>query len=257
MTPRFRLPIFLTVALGFGLLAALPARAELVVLTDGRYFKVTAYEMGDQTAQLTLAAGGRITLPIDRVERVIDDEVVPDPEPEAQIAAEAPPIELRFAEGQPVPEGPYGALIYETARRHGVNPTVVAALIRQESAGKVRARSNKGARGLMQLMPATAERFGVAKELLYAPEQNLEAGVRYLSWLLDQFPGDLAKVLAAYNAGENAVVRYQGVPPYRETREYVRRIFTTLGLTVADLTAPTPAATAARAMPAVAARFQR
>jgi soluble lytic murein transglycosylase-like protein len=251
MTPTLRISLFLAIALGLGaLVGARPARAELVVLTDGRYLKVTAYEADDQTARLSLAFGGRVTLPIERVERVIDDEVVPEPEPEEVIAAEAPPINLRFEEGQPVPEGPYGALIYETARRHGVNPTVVAALIRQESAGKVRARSNKGARGLMQLMPATAIRFGVRKELLYTPEHNLEAGVRYLSWLLDQFPGDLAKVLAAYNAGENAVVRYQGVPPYRETREYVRRIFTTLGLTIADLTRPVSSGPAGSAVAA-------
>jgi soluble lytic murein transglycosylase-like protein len=84
-------------------------------------------------------------------------------------------------------------------------------------------------------MPATAIRFGVRKERLYEPEHNLEAGVRYLSWLLDQFPNDLAKVLAAYNAGENAVIRYQGIPPYKETRNYVKRIFGTLGLTIAEL----------------------
>ncbi|MFL6199600.1 MAG: lytic transglycosylase domain-containing protein, partial [Thermoanaerobaculia bacterium] len=67
------------------------------------------------------------------------------------------------------------------------------------------------------------------------PKHNLEAGVRYLSWLIDQFPNDLAKILAAYNAGENAVVRYQGIPPYRETKNYVRRIFTNLGLAITDL----------------------
>jgi soluble lytic murein transglycosylase-like protein len=79
-------------------------------------------------------------------------------------------------------------------------------------------------------MPATAERFGISHHELFDPVQNLEAGSRYLSWLVDQFPQDLAKVLAAYNAGENAVARYGGVPPYRETRGYVRRIFSSLGL---------------------------
>ncbi|HBL29507.1 MAG TPA: lytic murein transglycosylase, partial [Acidobacteria bacterium] len=88
----------------------------------------------------------------------------------------------------------------------------------------------------MQLMPATAIRFGVRKERLFEPQHNIEAGVSYLSWLVDQFPNDLAKVLAAYNAGENAVLRYQGVPPYRETQGYVKRIFSTLGLTVAAVT---------------------
>ena len=218
--------------------AAVPARAELVILTDGNIFKVTAYEAEGDEARLTMAFGGRMTLPIDRVERVVDDEVVPEPDPPPAVAAEAAPeipIPLRFADDQPVPEGPYGSMIYEAAKKHKVNPQVIAALIRAESSGNARAVSHKGARGLMQLMPATAERFGVDRGRLYDPAQNLEAGVRYLSWLLDQFPNDLAKVLAAYNAGEQTVVKYQGIPPYKETRNYVKRIFTTLGLTVAKL----------------------
>jgi soluble lytic murein transglycosylase-like protein len=222
------------------LAAAVPARAELVILTDGNVLKVKAYEAEGDDARLTMVFGGRMTLPISRIERVVDDEILPEPDPPpaamaAAAAAEPPPIPLRFAEGQPIPEGPYGPIIYETARRHQVNPRVVAALIGAESAGNARARSNKGARGLMQLMPATAERFGIEKGRLYDPAQNVEAGVRYLSWLVDQFPNDLAKVLAAYNAGEQTVVKYQGIPPYKETRNYVRRIFTTLGLTVAKL----------------------
>ena len=87
----------------------------------------------------------------------------------------------------------------------------------------------------MQLMPATAERFGIRKEKLLDPKQNLEAGITYLSWLIEQFPNDLSKVLAAYNAGENAVWRYNGIPPYRETRVYVRRIFGTVGLATAKI----------------------
>ena len=228
------LPVLLLLAF------AAPAKGELVVLTDGRFLKVKAYEVAGEQARLHLYHGGRMTLAIDRVERIIDDEYVPPPEPEpvAEVIAEAVPaalIPLRFEESQPVPEGPYGTLIYETARRHQVNPQVVAALIRQESAGKVRAVSHKGARGLMQLMPATAQRFGVRKDQLFDPKHNLEAGVRYLSWLMEQFPNDLARVLAAYNAGENAVVRYNGIPPYRETQNYVRRIFTNLGLAITDL----------------------
>jgi soluble lytic murein transglycosylase-like protein len=216
-----------------------PARAELVILTDGNVLKVKAYEAQGDEARLAMPFGGRMTLPIGRIERVVDDEVAPEPDPPpaaaTAAAVEAPPIPLRFSEGQPVPDGPYGSIIYAASRRHQVNPQVVAALIRAESAGNPRARSYKGARGLMQLMPATAERFGIAKARLYDPAQNLEAGVSYLSWLLDQFPNDLGKVLAAYNAGEQTVVKYQGIPPYRETRDYVRRIFTTLGLTIAKL----------------------
>jgi soluble lytic murein transglycosylase-like protein len=227
--------------LAFGLLALgvlAPAHAELVVLTDGNVMKVANYEATDELARLTYPSGGRITLPITRVERVVDDEYVPEPEKPAVVAeaSQGPAIPLHFEETQAkVPEGPYGSMIFETARRHSINPQVVAALIRAESAGNPRAVSHKGARGLMQLMPATAQRFGTRKEKLHDPKENLEAGMRYLSWLMEQFPNDLSKVLAAYNAGENAVLRYGGIPPYRETREYVRRIYTTLGLTTAGL----------------------
>lgn len=223
-------------------LAAAPASAELVILTDGSVFKVKGYEQDGEQARLSFHYGGRMTMPLTRVERVVDDEVeMPEPEPVPvpdEMAAVTPPpgpINLRFAAGQKVPAGPYGELIYNMAKRHDVNPEVVAALIRAESAFNPRAVSHKGARGLMQLMPATAQRFGVSKDRLFQPEHNLEAGMRYLSWLVGQFPNDLSLVLAAYNAGEGSVARYQGVPPYKETRNYIRRIFGTLGLTVAEL----------------------
>jgi hypothetical protein len=231
--------------LAFGILfalGALPARAELVVLVDGSVMKVAQFEAEGDLARLTFPEGGRMTMAITRVERVVDDEVVPEPDPPPAAieavaeALNATAVPLRFQEEQAkVPEGPYGPMIFEAARRHSVNPQVVAALIRQESASNPRAVSHKGARGLMQLMPATAQRFGVRKEKLYDPQENLEAGVRYLSWLVEQFPDDLSKVLAAYNAGEGAVWRYGGIPPYRETRNYVRRIYGTLGLTVTGL----------------------
>ena len=228
----------LTALLALGHFA--PVRAELVILTDGNVMKATEFEAVGEQARITFASGGRLTLPIERVDRVVDDEYTPPPpEPPAAVAAAETAMEavipLQFEETQKVPDGPYGPMIYEAARRHSVNPQVVAALIRAESAGNPKAYSRKGARGLMQLMPSTAERFGTRREKLYDPKENLEAGIRYLSWLKEQFPNDLSKILAAYNAGENAVVRYGGIPPYRETREYVKRIYTTLGLTVGRL----------------------
>jgi len=225
--------------LGFGFLA--PARAELVILVDGNVMKVADFEADGDQARLTFLHGGRLTMPISRVERVVDDEVAPEPDPPPAAVALAEAVRdavvpLHFEETRAkIPEGPYGPMIFEAARRHSVNPQVVAALIGAESAGNPRAVSRKGARGLMQLMPATAERFGTRKEKLYDPKENLEAGIRYLSWLVEQFPDDLSKVLAAYNAGENAVLRYGGIPPYRETRNYVRRIYSTLGLAIAGL----------------------
>jgi hypothetical protein len=226
--------VVLAALAGFGLAAATAARAELVILADGGLLKVKGYELDGERVRLTLPAGGRMTLALTRIERVVDDEVAPDPDPDSMSppCAGSPPslLALRFEPSQAVPEGPWGALVYEASRRHGLNPGVVAAVIRAESSGNPFAVSRVGARGLMQLMPATAERFGIHHQELFDPAQNLEAGSRYLSWLVDQFPNDLARVLAAYNAGESAVTRYGGVPPYRETRGYVRRIFASLGL---------------------------
>jgi hypothetical protein len=239
------------------LLLVLPARAELVILGDGSFFKVKDFQLDGEHALLTLRGGGRMTLPIERVERVLDDEVLePEPPaPQAALAAAAvPALPLRFDPKQAVPEGPWGGLIWQAARRNALNPMLVAAVIRAESAGNPRAVSRVGARGLMQLMPATAERFGVRFHALFEPEQNLEAGSRYLSWLVDQFPDDLGKVLAAYNAGENAVARYGGIPPYRETRNYVRRIYANLGLAPAADGVGAAPGLAAPGLPAPASR---
>lgn len=208
------------------------ARAELVVLGGGEVLKVEAYAVDGDRARLTLPSGGNMTLALARIAHVVDDEVLPEPDPvPAQETAVQAGLKLLFEEGQTVPaETPYAELILDAARRHGLNPQLVAAVVRAESAFQSRAVSHKGARGLMQLMPATARRFGVEVAELFTPERNLEAGSRYLRWLVDRFPDDLPRILAAYNAGEGTVERYQGVPPYRETRNYIRRIFTTLGL---------------------------
>ncbi len=116
-------------------------------------------------------------------------------------------------------------LIETAASKYRIDPLLIYSQMHQESSFKLRATSNKGASGLMQLMPATARRFGVTK--IYDPAQNIDAGVRYMRWLLDTFDGDVILALAGYNAGEGAVMKYgNSVPPYRETREYVRRIST-------------------------------
>ncbi|MBF6649689.1 lytic transglycosylase domain-containing protein [Methylobacter sp. BlB1] len=105
---------------------------------------------------------------------------------------------------------------------YGIDPNLVLAVIQTESAFNQKALSSKNAQGLMQLIPATAERFGVRD--VWNPVQNITGGTAYLSWLIHHFSGNVELVLAAYNAGEEAVERYQGVPPYEETRNYVRRI---------------------------------
>jgi len=146
-----------------------------------------------------------------------------------------------------VPRSPYGELIYDVAIRHSINPHLVAALIHVESAFNPRAVSRKGAYGLMQLLPATARRFGLTrKKDLFNPGKNLDAGVRYLQWLTQRFGGDVEKILAAYNAGEGAVERFGGIPPYRETQQYVRRVLAALGAPVPD-SLGAPASTITRA----------
>ena len=108
------------------------------------------------------------------------------------------------------------------AREHGVDEAIVRAIIHAESAFNPNALSRVGAQGLMQLMPATARRFGVGNA--FEPRQNINGGVKYLAWLLKRFNGNLTLAAAGYNAGEGAVDKYKGVPPYRETRHYVDRV---------------------------------
>ena len=126
-----------------------------------------------------------------------------------------------YTTGNPQVDG----FIVKAARRNSLDPLLVYSLMHQESSFKANAMSNKGARGLMQLIPATALRFGVRD--IFDPEMNIEGGTRYLRFLLDMFEGDVALMLAGYNAGEGAVLKYgRRVPPYNETQEYVRRITT-------------------------------
>jgi len=113
--------------------------------------------------------------------------------------------------------------IVESGKRNSVDPLLLYSIMHQESSFKPRAISYKGASGLMQLMPPTASRFGVTN--IWDPKQNIEGGARYMRFLLDLFSGDVSLALAGYNAGEGAVMKYGNkVPPYSETREYVRRI---------------------------------
>ena len=119
-------------------------------------------------------------------------------------------------------EIPYGKLIYEKAKKYDVDPALVAAVIEQESRFKPRARSHVGARGLMQLMPRTGRWMGARN--LYDPEQNIDAGVKYIKYLDKRFDGNLKNIIAAYNGGEGNVKRYGGIPPFRETRQYVKKV---------------------------------
>jgi soluble lytic murein transglycosylase-like protein len=131
---------------------------------------------------------------------------------------------LRTASKPPESRGAtaYDSLIQEHAERHGISPDLVRAVIQAESGFNRWAVSPKGAMGLMQLMPATARDLGVSDP--FHPDENIRGGVWYLATLLERFDQDVVRALAAYNAGPERVVRYNGVPPYRETQNYVKKI---------------------------------
>ena len=205
-----------------------PAVAELVVFSSGHFLRVDAFVVDELEVTLTLG-GGHMTVPLTSIERIVNDEILP---PQAAVLPPAPEAvnAIEFSDEAAVPETPFGDLIYQTARRHGINPALVAAMVRAESAFDQHAVSVKGARGLLQLMPATANRFGVETRHLSDPQSNLEAGVKYIKWLRGRFFDELPLVLAAYNAGEGNVDRYGGVPPFRETRDYIGRVYRFLGL---------------------------
>lgn len=207
-------------------LVARGAAADLVVFEDGRHLKVDGYAADGDLLELRFHGGGRLVVSLERVERIVDDEV-------DWPAAEAPPrIEAdaararsvrRPATGPPLGLPAYEEIVRAAAARHGIDPALVAAVVRAESGFDPRAVSRKGARGLMQLMPATARRLGVARA--FDPGQNVAGGVAYLAWLAERFGADRPDlVLAAYNAGEAAVEAHDGVPPYRETRAYVKKV---------------------------------
>jgi soluble lytic murein transglycosylase-like protein len=189
------------------LLAALPAQAEIAVLANGMTFKVASHRLEDEGYVLSLRDGGEVTLPLEQVRGVVPDEVVE--EVVAAVAAAPAGTDVR-------------TLVADTARKHGLDPDLVLALVAVESGFRPDAVSPKGARGLMQLMPGTAAELGVTDA--FDPAQNVEGGIRYLKRLIDLYDGDLRKALAAYNAGAGAVARHGGVPPYKETREYVERV---------------------------------
>lgn len=117
---------------------------------------------------------------------------------------------------------PFGDIIHAKAKKYEVDPALVAAIVEVESGFEIDARSSRGAVGLMQLRPATGRWMGARN--LFDPRQNIDAGTRYLKYLEDRFEGDLPRQLAAYNAGEGTVRRYGGVPPYPETRRYIRKV---------------------------------
>lgn len=197
--------------------SAVPARAELVFFNTGQNMSVKSHRVDGDSLVLALRGGGEIVMERKVITKIEPDEV-PYPEPETAVEVTATPSAAD-------PLVPYGLIIDQAAAQHGVDARLVKAMIQVESAYQPRARSRKGAMGLMQLMPETARQYGVSDP--YDVRANVDAGVKHLKSLLERFPRKLA--VAAYNAGEGAVQRFGGVPPYAETRDYVVRVLKLVG----------------------------
>ena len=189
------------------------AQAELVFFQTGRAMSVKAVRSDGDLLVLQLRNGGELRCDKSVLLRVEPDEIeYPD-------EVEQAPDEKSAVPQAPVPDG-YRELIVSAAQKYGVDVRLVDAVVRVESAYDGGAVSPKGARGLMQVMPATGRQYGVLN--LLDPKANLDAGVRHLKKLLARY--ELPLALAAYNAGEGAVDRFGGVPPFRETQNYVSRV---------------------------------
>ena len=214
---RSRNCFVLTVAILLGTVS--PLKAEVLVFASGRTLSVKDYLVSGETITVTFRNGGDATFLKSVVARIDPDEVI---EPVSDVAhavtaAAAPRASLESR--------PFARLIEHVASEHGIDPALVHAVVEAESNYRSTAKSQVGARGLMQLMPSTARDLGVkSARTLFEPEVNIEAGVKYLKQLLRRFDGDLTSAIAAYNAGPAAVLKYDGVPPFRETQDYVRKV---------------------------------
>jgi len=217
MNPKLKvcLPVATLVLLLPGL-----ASAEIAVFASGQSLSIKGHRAEGDRMILELRRGGEVTCDKALIEKILPDEVpYNDPDQQPAVPETAPPTTPAAVV---VPMGPYGEIITAVARTHGVDPLLVRALIQVESGDRPTAHSNKGAMGLMQLMPSTARQYRVRNP--YDPKANIAAGVQHLKTLLDRMGGAVDLALAAYNAGEAAVKKFNGIPPYQETRDYVSRI---------------------------------
>jgi soluble lytic murein transglycosylase-like protein len=199
---------------------------DLVLFEDGRGLRVSGFELADGLARLTLEDGGQLGVPIGSImaiERAIDAEDPQPPEdPGRAVEAAALAADLRANETWRVAAGRYADVIAAAADRNTIERALLAAVAKVESNFNPYAVSPRGACGILQLMPGTVKRFGVKN--VFDVEQNIEAGARYLRWLIDRFDGRVDLALAGYNAGEGAVDRHHGLPPYVETEWYVLKV---------------------------------
>lgn len=216
------------------LAAFTPARsADLVTFEDGRSLLVREVKRTPETFELELDGGARMVVPADAVSAVEHDVSLPDPPADVKAAdIESEAANLRDDERWRTLAGPFADRIAEAASRHDLEPALLAAVAHHESNFDPYAVSNRGACGILQLIPATAKRFGVAH--IFDAAENIEGGAKYLRFLLDRFGGRLDLALAGYNAGEGSVDHHGGIPPYRETRAYVSGVLRELEATQAS-----------------------
>ena len=195
---------------------ASPASAELIFFSSQRSMSVAGHRVEGDRLIVTLRGGGEMTF-----DRMLVTKVAPDEVPYPQERANAQATAAPGPDGDVlIAESSYDPIIESASGRHGVDARIVKAVIQVESGFQPRARSPKGAMGLMQLMPGTAREYQARNP--YDPTSNIDAGTKYLSKLLHEF--ELPLALAAYNAGETAVRRFGGIPPYAETQAYVAKI---------------------------------
>ena len=250
---RTHRPPYLRILPAFPLLAltVVGARADVALLRNGRSLPVTDFRKDGDRILLVIEGGGEITLPNEQVVAIRREPATPvpsekgappappDPDsPQALLSAPEPlaltapgprvdgdgPIEI--APGEVFDRGALRVLAARIARKHQVDERLVLAVIEVESRYDAFAVSPRGAMGLMQLMPDTATRFAVRNA--FNPVENVDGGVRYLKELLTRYSGQVRLALAAYNAGEDAVDQFRGIPPFRETQQYVVRVLKAL-----------------------------
>ena len=202
-----------SVAVGLFLICAPAVAGEFAVLSNGFRLHADRHEMADGRVRL-FEGSGVTELPASEITAFEQEEYTP-PAPAAPVQSAAPPVQ------------PAQDLFEAAAKKHGLPPALVRSVVKAESNFRADAVSPKGAIGLMQLMPGTARELGADPKV---PEQNVDAGTKYLRDLLGKYEDkddQVARAIAAYNAGSGAVDKYNGVPPYNETQVYVRRVLQT------------------------------
>jgi len=182
---------------------------DVLVFESGKTMKIQSYYVQDDRIQVQISDHSEMAIPLEWVHEI---RYVPDPVVPAVVEKDPRPFGTNLA---------YSSVIQASAKQHEVDWKLVAAVMKVESNYNPQAISRKGAVGLMQLMPDTAGLYHVDP---YNPEQNIEGGVRHLKMLMDRYSGKLELVLAAYNAGAKAVDHYRGIPPFDETRSYIKRV---------------------------------